>query len=88
MPIDIYVYPNPFDCFINIEVTCAEEKEYIILLADIQQSKIVKMMGAGLGKGVNKIPLDDLQSLELGTYDLFIKNKLGESVYETRLFKQ
>ncbi len=88
MPIEISVYPNPFDCFINIEVTCMEEKDYIILLADLQNSKIIRMLGAGLTKGVNKIPLDDLHSLQLGPYQLDIRSAEGDTIYKTKLIKQ
>ena len=46
----ISVYPNPFDHFVTLEVTCEENQDCIILLADLQQSKIIRMMGAGLGE--------------------------------------
>lgn len=88
MPTEISVYPNPFDYVINIEMTCAENKDCIILLADIQNSKIIRMVGAGLGKGVNKIPLVDLQSLKLGSYQLDIKSSEGDTIYKTMLVKQ
>jgi hypothetical protein len=88
MPIEISVYPNPFDYFITIEVMCAENKDCIILLADVQNSRIIRMMGAGLGKGVNKIPLENLHSLELGAYQLDIKTSEGDTIYKTQLIKQ
>jgi hypothetical protein len=88
MPTEISVYPNPFKYFINIEVTCAENKDCIILLADLQNSRIIRMMGAGLGKGMNKIPLADLDSLQLGSYQLDIKSAEGDTIYQTMLFKQ
>jgi len=46
------------------------------------------MLGAGLEKGVNKIPLDDLQTLQLGSYQLDIKNPAGDTIYQTMLIKQ
>lgn len=88
MPTEISVYPNPFNYFINIEVTCAEHKDCIILLADLQNSKIIRMMGAGLGKGKNKIPLADLESLQLGSYQLDIKSSEGDTIYQTMLLKK
>jgi hypothetical protein len=88
MPIEISVYPNPFDYFITIEVMCAENKDCIILLADLQNSKIIRMMGAGLGRGVNKIPLENLHSLQLGSYQLDIKTSEGDTIYKTMLVKQ
>ena len=88
MPTKISVYPNPFDYFINIEMTCAENKDCIILLADIQNSKIIRMLGAGLGKGINKIPLADLHQLQLGSYQLDIKSSEGDTIYKTMLIKQ
>lgn len=84
----ISVYPNPFHHFIQIELTCAENRDCIILLADLKDNRIIRMLGAGLEKGVNKIPLDDLQSLQLGEYQLDIKDPTGESIYETMLIKQ
>jgi hypothetical protein len=88
MPIEISVYPNPFDYFITIELMCAENRDCIILLADVQNSKIIRMMGAGLGKGVNKIPLENLHSLEGGAYQLDIKTSEGDTIYKTQLVKQ
>jgi hypothetical protein len=88
MSIEISVYPNPFDYFITIEVMCAEDKDCIILLADMENSKIIRMMGAGLGKGINKIPLENLHSLQLGAYQLDIKTSEGDTIYKTKLIKQ
>ena len=88
MPIEISVYPNPFDYFITIELMCAENRDCIILLADLQNSKIIRMMGAGLGKGVNKIPLENLQSLQEGAYQLDIKTSEGDTIYKAQLVKQ
>ena len=84
----VSVYPNPFDRRIEIELTCAENRDCIILLANMEDKRIIRMLGAGLEKGVNKIPLDDLQSLQLGEYQLDIKDPTGESIYETMLTKQ
>ena len=87
-PTEISVYPNPFEGFINIEVTCPENRDVIILLADLQNSKIIRMLGAGLGKGLNKIPIQDLDILKKGSYQLDIKNAEGETIYKTMLIKQ
>ena len=84
----ISVYPNPFDHYVIIEVTCEENQDCIILLADLQQSKIVRMMGAGLGSGLNRIPLEDLGSLQLGSYQLDIRTSAGDILYQTLLIKQ
>jgi hypothetical protein len=88
MPIEVSVHPNPFDNFVSIEVICEEEKNCIILLADIQNARIVRMLGAGLGPGINKIPLQNLQSLEMGSYQLDIRDPEGETIYKTKLIKQ
>ena len=84
----VSVYPNPFDRRIEIELTCAENRDCIILLANIEDKKIIRMLGAGLEKGLNKIPLDDLQSLQLGSYQLDIKDPAGDTIYKTLLIKQ
>lgn len=85
---DISVFPNPFDHYVGLELTCEEKYDCIILLADLKQSKIVRMLGAGLSSGLNKIPLDNLGPLPKGTYQLDIKSAEGETVYQTMLIKQ
>lgn len=84
----ISVYPNPFDSFLNIELTCPEKRDFIILLADIHNTKIIRLLGAGLGKGINKIPLANLASLDVGNYQLAIKSAEGDMIYRTMLVKQ
>ena len=84
----VSVYPNPFDRRIDIELTCAENRDCIILLANLEDKRIIRMLGAGLEKGLNKIPLDDLQSLQLGSYQLDIKDPAGDTIYKTLLVKQ
>src|ERR1700755_1610729 len=88
MAIEISVYPNPFDHYLMLEITCEETLDCIILLADVQQGKIIRMLGAGLKAGINRIPLDDLQNLTAGNYQLEIKTATADPVFQTRLFKQ
>jgi hypothetical protein len=85
---EISVYPNPFDFYIILEITCEEDIDCIILLADIKEEKIVRMLGAGLKAGINRIPFDDLQLLPAGTYILNIKTAAGDPIYQTKVFKQ
>lgn len=84
----ISVYPNPFDQVVTLEVTCEENQDCIILLADLQQSKIIRMMGAGLTGGLNKIPLEGLGPLQTGSYQLDIRTAAGDILYQTLLIKQ
>jgi hypothetical protein len=84
----ISVYPNPFDHFVTVEVTCEENQDCILLLADLQQSKIIRMLGAGLTEGTNKILLDGLGSLQTGSYQLDIRTAAGDILYQTLLIKQ
>ena len=88
MATEISVYPNPFDYYIILEITCDEQVDFIILLADINEGRIVRMLGAGLKTGINRIPLNDLELLTPGTYQLNIKTAEGESIYQTKVFKQ
>lgn len=88
MTIEISVYPNPFEHYIMMEITCETDIDCIILLADVTQGKIIRMLGAGLKSGTNRIPLENLELLEAGNYNLEIKTAAGEAVYRTRLFKQ
>jgi hypothetical protein len=85
---EISVFPNPFDHFIILEVTCEEALDSIILLADLGLGKIVRMMGAGLKDGINRVSLDDLYSLPAGQYQLDIKTVDGDVLYQTMLIKQ
>ncbi|HUB60890.1 MAG TPA: hypothetical protein VL978_09320 [Puia sp.] len=85
---EISVFPNPFEHFIFLEVTCEEQMDCIILLADLGPGKIVRMMGAGLRNGLNRLSLDDLQSLPAGHYQLDIKSVNGDMLYQTMLIKQ
>jgi hypothetical protein len=84
----ISVYPNPFEHFVSLEVTCDEHQDCIILLADLRQAKIIRMMGAGLNGGLNKIRLDDLDPLKPGSYQLDIRTAAGDLLYQTMLVKQ
>jgi hypothetical protein len=88
MPIEVSIYPNPFDSLITIEVICAEEEDCIMLLSDKENAKIVRMLGAGLVKGLNTIPLQGLRALPAGNYQLDIKSANGNSIYMTQLIKQ
>ena len=88
MTIEISVYPNPFEHYIMMEITCETDIDCIILLADVNQGKIIRMLGAGLKSGTNRIPLDNLEMLDAGNYNLEIKTAAGDAVYKTRLFKQ
>ena len=88
MTFEISVYPNPFEHYIMMEITCESDIDCIILLADVKEGKIIRMLGAGLGKGINKIPLADLHQLQLGSYQLDIKSSEGDTIYKTMLIKQ
>ncbi len=84
---EISVFPNPFDHFIFLEVTCDEPFDCVILLADPDAGRIIRMMGAGFNSGLNRVSLDDLRSLESGQYQLDIKTVDGEVLYQTMLIK-
>ncbi|HVS97850.1 MAG TPA: hypothetical protein VHE54_15250 [Puia sp.] len=88
MAIEISVYPNPFDHYIMLEITCNDNIDCIVTLADIGHGRIIRMLGAGLVSGTNRIPFEDLEPLSAGNYQLEIKTSTGEPVYRTRLFKQ
>jgi hypothetical protein len=88
MTIEISVYPNPFDHYIMLEITCDENIDCIITLTDTGHGRIIRMLGAALAGGTNRIPFDDLEPLSVGNYQLEIKTSAGEPVYRTGLFKQ
>ena len=82
------VFPNPFDHFIIVEVSCPEDIDCIVLLTSLEEERIVRMLGAGLKGGFNRIPLYELQSLATGHYQLDIKTPAGDTIYQTVLIKQ
>lgn len=84
---EISVFPNPFEHFVFLEVTCDEPLDCIILLADLGPGRIVRMLGAGLKDGINRLSLDDLQTLASGEYQLDIKSLDGDVLYQTMLIK-
>jgi len=86
MTIEISVYPNPFEHYIMMEITCESDVDCIILLADVKQGKIIRMLGAGLKSGINRIPLDNLELLDAGNYNLEIKYpEQSSAAIQTRL---
>ncbi|HET6256851.1 MAG TPA: hypothetical protein VFE32_22460 [Puia sp.] len=84
---EISVFPNPFDYFIILEITCEEPLDCIVLLADLGPGKIVRMMGAGFRNGINRVSLDGLHTLGTGQYQLDIKTIDGDVLYQTILIK-
>jgi hypothetical protein len=85
---EISVYPNPFSDFLTIEVTCPLDVDCIILLANLQTTRIVRMLGATLRKGFNKVPLVDLQPLVPGSYLLDIKTADGDTIHQITVVRQ
>jgi hypothetical protein len=84
---EISVFPNPFDKYVMVEVTCEESLDCIMLLADLGPGRIVRMMGAGLKTGINRLSFDDLHQLTAGEYQLDIKTVSGDVLYQTMLLK-
>jgi hypothetical protein len=84
---EISVFPNPFNQYVILEVTCEEALDCIILLVDLGPGKIIRMLGAGLKNGINRLSLDDLQALPVGQYQLDIKTVTGDVLYQTMLIK-
>ena len=84
---EISVFPNPFNQYVILEVTCEEALDCIILLVDLGPGKIIRMLGAGLKNGINRLSLDDLQALPVGQYQLDIKSVTGDVLYQTMLIK-
>jgi hypothetical protein len=84
----ISVYPNPFDHFVTLEMTCEENNDCIIILADLTHAKIIRMIGASLIEGNNTIPLTGLGDLQPGSYQLDIRTSDSHLLYQTMLIKQ
>lgn len=86
MTMRISSYPHEFVHIVTIEITTAEE-DYCIISLSAFSGTILRMLGVNLTKGMNAIPLLNLENLSSGSYYLDVKNTNGNNLYSTELIK-
>ncbi len=80
-------HPREFDDSINVEIVSDNNDHCIISLIN-QKGRIRMMMGVNLSEGTNNIVVDHVDGLEMGAYELQVKNIESKILYHTELIKQ
>ena len=83
----INAYPNPFVSRITVEVTADQERQHILRLFGMN-GRFVKIVSWKLQKGTNIAVLNDLDSIENGTYTLDIIDEQAHVLNKTMLQKK
>ena len=86
LPLMISTYPQRFVNIVMIEIT-ARDENYCIISLCCEADMIRRMLGVSINRGLNSIPLMNLESLSSGTYCLEVKNTDGFLLYSTELTK-
>jgi hypothetical protein len=87
VPMRIVCYPFRFDNIVTIEIT-AKTEDYCVISLSEPLGTIRRMIGVNLKKGLNSIPIPNLEKFSAGSYTLDIKNYDGKSLYMVELTKQ
>jgi hypothetical protein len=87
VPLLIVCSPNKFNEVITIEIT-AKTDDYCVISLCEQSGTILRMIGVNLKRGLNSIPILNLEKFSAGSYTLDIKNYDGKSLYMVELTKQ
>ncbi len=83
---EIAAYPEKFSDDITIEISTDSEDHCIIVLSN-QVGRILRMMGVNVIQGKNKVHIDNVTTLEAGTYHISIKNTNSNILYSSMLTK-
>jgi len=84
--LEITAFPKKISDQITIEIHADSEDHCIVVLSN-QVGRILRMRGARVNKGKNKIQMDNVRSLESGLYQLSVKNKQSIILYTSILTK-
>ncbi|HEY0678253.1 MAG TPA: T9SS type A sorting domain-containing protein [Chitinophagaceae bacterium] len=87
MNLKVRAYPNPFGADISLEVIC-EQSEQVIFRLYNPSGKVIKMSYWKLVNGMNKIILDNLDRLTVGSYVVELKDNNEGILYSTELLKE
>jgi len=86
MNIQAKAYPNPFTSSLSVEVRCDADAQVIFRLLN-DTGHLMKMSYWKLLKGNNKLMLDSLQNLAMGSYIVEIKNEDNQVLHKFELVK-
>ena len=82
----IATYPEKFTDDITVDINADSEDHCIIVLTN-QMGRILRMMGVNVNQGENQIHVDNVNSLEAGTYHLSVKNTKSNILYSSIITK-
>jgi methionine-rich copper-binding protein CopC len=83
---EIASYPDKFSDDITVEISADTEDHCIITLSN-QTGRILRMMGVNVFQGKTQVHVDNVVSLEAGTYQLSVKNTNSNILYSSILTK-
>lgn len=79
--------PNPFSTTITLDVSCEQSKHVIVRMFDAD-NKIVKMFSWYLVVGTNVTAINELRSVNSGSFLLDIVDHEGNVLFSTQLTKK
>jgi hypothetical protein len=83
----VTVRPNPFYTVLTLDVTC-EISRHIIVRMFNEEGKIVKMFSWYLVKGTNVTAINELGSLDNGSFVLDIIDSEGKVLFSSKITKE
>jgi hypothetical protein len=83
---EISTYPEKFSDDITVDIRTDSEDHCIIVLSN-QMGRILRMMGVNLNEGKNQIHVENVTGLEVGTYNLTVKNINSNILFSSILTK-
>ncbi len=82
----VNVRPNPFFTSITLEITCEQNKQVVVRMAN-EDGRIIKLFGWYLLKGTNVTTITELSSLHKEEYSVDVLDNDGMPVFNVRLNK-
>lgn len=82
----VNVRPNPFFTSITLEITCEQNKQVVVRMAN-EDGRIIKLFGWYLLKGTNVTTITELSSLHKEEYAVDVLDNDGMTVFNVRLNK-
>ena len=82
----VNVRPNPFFTSITLEITCEQNKQVVVRMAN-EDGRIIKLFGWYLLKGTNVTTITELSSLHKEEYSVDVLDNDGSPVFNVRLNK-
>ena len=83
---EIITYPKSFSNLITVEINTDSEDHYIIILSN-HLGRNLRMMGVNLSQGKACVHMNNLETLEAGTYKISVKNTQSNILHSSILTK-